>query len=159
NWLIDERVAVKIVMPATSAAILQYEAWIYQQLAGSRAIPILHWSGSYGGADILVMDYLGPTLCSWSAFRSNFGDLRTSQLDFIEFAHSRGINLGDIKPHNFAVGHAPKPEKPSTVYAFDFGLAKMYVDPLKRAHIPLRTGRMICGTIRYSSHWSHLGLD
>ncbi|KAG7450926.1 uncharacterized protein BT62DRAFT_545032 [Guyanagaster necrorhizus] len=49
-------------------------------------------------------------------------------------------------------------ENASIIYAFDFGLAKMYVDSVKGEHIPLRTGRGFCGTWRYSSHWSHLGV-
>ncbi|KIY46840.1 kinase-like protein [Fistulina hepatica ATCC 64428] len=165
NWLTDERLAVKVAMPEASSSILQYEAQVYEQFAGSRAIPFLHWSGSDGDADILVMDYLGPTLehmrraCRGTLTLKSVLMIGLQILDFVEFAHSRGIILRDIKPHNFAVGRAPKPENPSTIYAFDFGLAKMYVDPLKKTHIPLRTGRTICGTIRYSSHWSHLGLE
>ncbi|KIY53884.1 kinase-like protein, partial [Fistulina hepatica ATCC 64428] len=165
NWLTDESVAVKYSMPQISAGILQYEARIYEQLSGSRAIPSLHWSGSDGGADVLVMDLLGPTLdhmqcaCRGSFTIKSVLMIGLQILDFVEFAHSRGIILRDIKPHNFAVGHALTPDSAGTIYAFDFGLAKMYVDPLRKTHIPLRTGREICGTIRYSSHWSHLGLE
>jgi hypothetical protein len=49
-------------MPNPWDTLLPYEAQIYEQLAGSRAIPSVHWSGMYGDADVIVMDYLGPTL-------------------------------------------------------------------------------------------------
>ncbi|KIY53661.1 kinase-like protein, partial [Fistulina hepatica ATCC 64428] len=165
NWLTGERVAVKVAMPEISASILPYEARIYKQLAGSRVIPFIHWLGFDGDADVLVMDYHGPTLDGMRrAFRGTLTlksvlMIGLQILNFVEYAHSRGIILRDIKPHNFAIGRALHPENPSTIYTFDFGLAKLYVDPFKKTHIPFRTGRTLCGTIGYCSHWLHLGLE
>lgn len=82
--------------------------------------------------------------------------MRDLQLDFIEFSHSRGLILRDIKPQNSAVGRSP--ELAGTIYNFDFGNAKAYIDPGTGTHIPLRTGRTITGTARFCSHWSHQGL-
>ncbi|KAG2041071.1 hypothetical protein BDR03DRAFT_946920 [Suillus americanus] len=55
--------------------------------------------------------------------------------DRIELAHSRGVVLRDIKAENFAMGVG---QKSHIVYLFDFGLAKLYVDLPKKAHILYR---------------------
>lgn len=41
---------------------VHYEARVYAHLAGCTAIPRVHWSGSVGAAEVLVLDLLGPTL-------------------------------------------------------------------------------------------------
>ncbi|KAG1741524.1 kinase-like domain-containing protein [Suillus paluster] len=75
--------------------------------------------------------------------------LGLQMLDRIEFAHSRGVVLRDVKPENFAMGIG---EKSHIVYLFDFGLAKVYVDPSTGAHITFREGRVPVGTARYMSY-------
>jgi serine/threonine protein kinase len=74
------------------------------------------------------------------------------QLDRIEFVHSRGLVLRDIKPENFVMGIG---EKSDMVYLFDFGLAKLYVDPSTGIHILFREGRVGLGTPRYASYNVH----
>jgi len=76
------------------------------------------------------------------------------QLDRIEFAHSRGVILRDIKPENFAMGIG---EKSDIVYLFDLGLAKLYFDPSTGVHIPFREDRVGLGTPRYASYNVHFG--
>ena len=161
----------------TKRSAVWYEARVYQQLGGS-AIPRIHWSGSDGGADVIVMDRLGPTLEQLRMVQRGTLSLKTVfmigiqmvragslylevgltslQLDFIEYSHSRGVVLRDVKPQNTAVGDDPV--FASRIYNFDFGNARMYIDPTKGAHIPLRTGCRTSGTIRFCSHWSHQGL-
>ena len=69
NWISNEAVVVKLALPEPSKSIIPYEAKIYEQLAGHRAVPFVRWVGRYsnggyykGETDVLVMDYLGPTL-------------------------------------------------------------------------------------------------
>ncbi|KAG0707895.1 hypothetical protein DFH29DRAFT_1065946 [Suillus ampliporus] len=70
----------------------------------------------------------------------------------IEFAHSRG----DVKPENFALGDR---QKSHIVYLFDFGVAKLYVDPSTGARIPFREGRIGLGAARYMSYNAHFGRE
>ena len=51
------------------------------------------------------------------------------QIRRLEFVHSRGIVVRDVKPENFAMGLESQDETSSTVYIFDFDLAKLYIDP------------------------------
>jgi serine/threonine protein kinase len=89
-----------------------------------------------------------------SVERSRRFDIDFCQLNRVEFAHSRGVILRDIKPENFAMGVG---EKSRIVYLFDFGLAKLYVDPSTGVHIPYREGREVLGTMPYSSYNVHFG--
>lgn len=124
--------------------------------------PLSKTHGSYLESYSLIRAYgpYGPAVRTCKS-RSRSSDVYINspsdrKLDFVRFAHSRGVILRDIKPHNFAVGRLV--EDASRIFAFDFGLAKMYVDAASGTHIPLRTGRRLCGTWRYCSHWTHLGL-
>ncbi|EED82521.1 predicted protein, partial [Postia placenta Mad-698-R] len=75
-------------------------------------------------------------------------------LDRVEFAHSKGIVLRDVKPDNFAMGHG---HLANIVHLYDFGLSKLYRDPETGAHMAYREDRQRLGTIRYASLNMHLG--
>lgn len=83
--------------------------------------------------------------------------LGISLLDRVEFVHSKHFIHRDIKPDNFAFGkESPFDE---ILYIIDFGLAKMYRNPINCAHITQRTGKSLTGTARYASLNAHLGLE
>ncbi|EIM87435.1 kinase-like protein [Stereum hirsutum FP-91666 SS1] len=164
NWLTGEDVVVKASIPCGAVrSIVTYEAAVYKQLSSWPNLVPVRWSGKTGNTDVLVMDCIGPNLDDLRRACRGKLSLRSvlmtgiSLLHFVEFAHSRGVILRDIKPHNFAVGGVPK--EASRIYAFDFGLATMYVNPVSGQHIPLRTGRDLRGTWRYCSHWTHKGIE
>ncbi|OBZ66471.1 Casein kinase I [Grifola frondosa] len=71
-------------------------------------------------------------------------------------SHSRGVILRDIKPRNFAIGAG---RRCGIAYLFDFGLAKLFVDPANRAHIPFREGLVGLGTVRCASANVHFGRE
>ena len=47
----------------------------------------------------------------------------------------------------------------NVVFLIDFGLAKRYVDPTTKEHIPFREDKQLTGTARYASLHAHLGLE
>ncbi|KAG1779415.1 kinase-like domain-containing protein [Suillus placidus] len=139
---------------------VRYEALVYSLLRGHPGIPSCKWSGLDRGSHILILEQLGANLEQLR--RLSRGELPwktvvmlgVQMFNRIEFAHSRGVVLRDIKPENFAMGVG---EKSHIVYLFDFGLAKLYVDPSTGAHIPYREGRVALGTMHYSSYNVHFG--
>ncbi|KAG2064035.1 kinase-like protein [Suillus decipiens] len=130
--------------------------------AGHPGIPSCKWSGLEQGSYILVLERLGANLEQLRKLSRGKLPWKTvvmlgvQMLNRVEFAHSRGVILRDIKPENFAMGVG---EKYRIVYLFDFSLAKLYVDPSTGKHIPYREGRVALGTMPYSSYNVHFGRD
>ncbi|KAG2742431.1 kinase-like protein [Suillus brevipes Sb2] len=142
--------------------VVRYEALVYSLLRGHPGIPSCKWSGLDRGSHVLILEQVGANLEQLR--RLSRGELPwktvvmlgAQMLNRVEFVHSRGLVLRDIKPENFAMGIG---EKSRIVYLFDFGLAKLYVDPSTGAHIPYREGRIALGTMRYSSYNVHFGRE
>ncbi|KAG1841813.1 kinase-like domain-containing protein [Suillus subalutaceus] len=142
--------------------VVLYEALVYSLLRGHPGIPSFKWSGLDRGSYVLVLEQLGANLeqlrrLSRSELpRKTVIMLGVQMFNRVEFAHSRGVILRDIRPENFAMGVG---EKSHIVYLFDFGLAKLYIDPSTGVHIPYREGRDALGTMPYSSYNVHFGRE
>ena len=50
-------------------------------------------------------------------------------------------------------------KKQNLVYIIDFGLSKRFRDPKTGLHIPYKDGKSLTGTVRYSSIYTHLGIE
>ena len=131
-------------------------------LQGGIGIPKLHWCGSQGNYNILIMDLLGHSLEDYFNYCKRRFTLLTTlmlvdqMLSRVEFIHSRNFIHRDIKPDNFLMGKGTKKHQ---VYAIDFGLAKRYRDPRTGLHIPYKDGKSLTGTARYASINTHLGIE
>ncbi|KAI0321750.1 kinase-like domain-containing protein [Amylostereum chailletii] len=165
NVVSGEALAVKLETlsgHAKQKEVLPYEAMIYRRLRGHPGIPSVHWSGRFDISNVLVLDKLGPTLqdlrrvCRGRFSLKTISMLALQMLNRIEFVHSRNLIIRDVKPENFAMGLG---EDASTVYLFDFGLAKLFEDPVTGKHIPYREGRDGMGTPRYCSYNMEYGRD
>ena len=62
NIRLNEEVAIKLEPTRSRHPQLFYESKLYMALQGGIGIPKLHWCGSQGNYNILIMDLLGPSL-------------------------------------------------------------------------------------------------
>ncbi|CAD7971253.1 unnamed protein product [Amoebophrya sp. A25] len=151
-------VAVKTESRTTRHPQIHYEAKIYKLLRGGKGIPTMHWYGTEGNYNILVLDLLGPSLEDiFTHYRRRLSMkcvlmLADQMLDRIEYLHKKNYIHRDIKPDNF-VYHQ------DCIYLIDYGLAKKYRDPKTHEHIPMKTGKNLTGTARYVSINTHLGVE
>ena len=53
----------------------------------------------------------------------------------------------------------PGSEEEKIIYLIDFGMVKEYIDPKSKAHILMREGRPVTGTVRYMSCNAHFNLE
>lgn len=74
----------------------------------------------------------------------------------LESLHDHGFLHRDVKPSNFALGM--QPDRISTCYVIDFGLARRYIDD-HGAHRPPRDKPGFRGTARYASPHAHLQME
>ena len=158
----NEEVEIKLEPIKTKHPQLFYESKLYMALQGGIGIPKIHWCGSQGNYNILIMDLLGPSLEDLFNYCKRKFTLLTSlmiidqMISRIEFIHSRNFIHRDVKPDNFLIGRG---NKKFQIYAIDFGLAKKFRDSKSGMHIPYKDGKNLTGTARYASVNTHLGIE
>jgi serine/threonine protein kinase len=158
----NEEVAIKLEPTKAKHPQLFYESKLYMALQGGIGIPNVHWCGTQGNYNIMVIDLLGPSLEDLFNYCKRKFNCKTvvmigdQMISRIEFIHSRNFLHRDVKPDNFLIGLG---KKKNQVYAIDFGLAKRYRDPKTGLHIPYKDGKSLTGTARYASINTHLGIE
>ena len=158
----NEIVAIKIekVTGGDEMRSVIREGTFLKKLEGIRGIPKVHWSGSKGDQDVLVLTLLGKDLASYLKIYKKFS-LKTvlmiadQLLIVLESIHSKCLLHRDIKPENILLG---KGEQSDTIFFVDFGISKFYKDNLGR-HIAYREKKSFIGTTRYASIAAHLGIE
>jgi serine/threonine protein kinase len=73
----------------------------------------------------------------------------------LEIIHTKSFLHRDLKPENFILGRGAQH---NIIYVIDFGLAKLFRDPITHRHIPYKEGKSLTGTARYASINTHMGL-
>lgn len=121
----------------------------------------MYWYGEEGGYSVLIMELLGKSLESLFNICQRKFSLKTvlllldQMVSAIELLHAKSYLHRDIKPENFVMGCGANENK---VFLIDFGLSKRFRN-LNGLHIPYQVQKKFIGTARYSSIYTHFGIE
>ncbi|KAL4836543.1 hypothetical protein H8958_000334, partial [Nasalis larvatus] len=132
-----EEVAVKLGSHNARHPQLLYKSRLYKILQE-------RWYGQEKDYNVLVMDFLGPSLEA------------DQMISRIEHVHTKNCIHGAIKPDNFLMGIGRHCSK---LFLIDFGLAKKYRDNRTRQHMPYREDKNLTGIALYATISAHLGIE
>lgn len=156
------KVAIKMENSHSRVPQLAYESKLYAIFSGGTGIPRLHWYGTEGSHNIMIIDLLGKSLedlfvqCHHRFSLKTVLMLADQMISCVEFLHNKNFIHRDIKPDNFAMGLGSSSNQ---VFIIDYGLSKKYRDQHTHTHIPYIEGKSLTGTARYASVGALKGIE
>ena len=129
-----------------------------------QGIPKVYYYGQESLFNYIILDYLGRSLedlfdrCGRRFSVKTTAYLAIQMVTRVQAIHREDLIYRDIKPDNFLLGRHDGPHR-NTVFVVDFGMAKHYINPQTRQHIPYREKKSLSGTARYMSINTHFGRE
>uniref|UniRef100_A0A8C0FTH5 non-specific serine/threonine protein kinase n=1 Tax=Bubo bubo TaxID=30461 RepID=A0A8C0FTH5_BUBBB len=152
NLYTNEYVAIKLEPIKSRAPQLHLEYRFYKQLGNAAG-------GLPGGEAVGAESRPGEGSAGRVVRLCRGADISfCPQITRMEYVHTKSLIYRDVKPENFLVGR-PGSKRQHTIHIIDFGLAKEYIDPETKKHIPYREHKSLTGTARYMSINTHLGKE
>ena len=134
---------------------------ILYELNGERGFPRLIYYIKDKSYSTIVMSLLSDNLeklflkCNKKFSLNTVLLIADQMISRIEFLHSKCYVHRDIKPENFLIGTG---DNKNVIHLIDFGLSKKYILD-NGNHIPFKNNKGLVGTVRFSSVYSHLGIE